>query len=187
LLAKAGSNVKSTANKALKKAKEAQKTATAAQAAATSAGTEAKGAETDANKAQTEAKKGVTNAAAAQTTANSANNTATSAKALATEAKAAAAAAEANANTRIKSSTEVVGEPSASNNTEATKFASVACPSGDITLGGGYFVGGTEAGKVTVYESVEGLYGNGWFAAGSAINSLTPTWKITAIATCGTK
>jgi hypothetical protein len=191
-LAKATSSIKKTANKALKTAKAAQTTATAAQAAATAASTEAQAANKEAGKALTEAKKGVTAAAAAQSTANTANGTANSAKTLATEsktlateAKAAAAAAEANANTRIKESQEIVGEPSAENTT-AVKFESAACGPGTVILGGGYFVGG-ESSKVTVYESTEALYGGGWFAAGSTINGQTANWKITAVAMCGTK
>ena len=38
---------------------------------------------------------------------------------------------------------------------------------------------------MTVYESEEGLYGSGWFAAGSAINGTTPTWDITTTVMCG--
>jgi hypothetical protein len=173
-LATASSSIKGTANKALKTAK----------AAANSASSAASGASSDAAKALTEAKNGVTAAGKAQTSANTAQATANSAKGIAEEAKSAAAAAEANANTRIKSSTEVAGESSAEDTT-ATKFASAICGSGTVILGGGYSVGGT-AQSVTVSESGEALYGGGWFVAAHTITG-TPTWKITALAMCGTK
>ncbi len=190
-LATASSSIKGTANKALKTAKAAQKTANSALAAANSASSAAGNASNEAGKALTEAKAGVTAAGKAQTaataaqaSANAAQGTANSAKGIAEEAKSAAAAAEANANTRIKGSTEVAGESSLED-TNATKFASAICGSGTVILGGGYSVGGT-ANSVTVSESAEALYGGGWFVAAHAISG-TPTWKITALAMCGTK
>lgn len=170
-IAGASASVKSTANKALKKAKAAQKTANGANATANAALSEAKTARDEAKKAQT--------------TANTANTTAAGAKTAADEAKAAAASAEANANTRIKDSTQVVGESSGESNS-ASKFASASCGTGQPVLGGGFSVGG-ENNKVTVTQSEEQLYGGGWFVAAQAIAGQTPTWSITAIAICGTK
>jgi hypothetical protein len=170
-IAGASASVKSTANKALKKAKAAQKTANGANATANAALGEAKSARDEAKKAQT--------------TADSAKTTAGGAKTAADEAKAAAASAEANANTRIKESTQVVGESSGESNTPS-KFASASCGSGQPVLGGGFSVGG-ENNKVTVTQSEEQLYGGGWFVAAQAIAGQAPTWSITAIAICGTK
>jgi hypothetical protein len=168
-IASSSASVKKTANKALKTAKTAQKTAN--------------GANSDAAKALAEAKKGVNAAGSAQTTANTAKASADSAKGTADAAKAAAAAAEANANTRLKSSSQVVGESSESNTT-ASKFASASC-TGRPVLGGGFSVGG-ENNKVTVTQSEEQLYGGGWFVAAQTINGQgTPTWAITAVAICG--
>ncbi len=114
-VASLSATAKSIANKALKKAKTAQKTANSANSTA--------------NAALTEAKKGVTNAATAQAAADSAKGTADSAKAAADAAKAAAEAAEANANTRLKSASQVFGTSTATN-TETDKNASVTCPAG---------------------------------------------------------
>jgi membrane protein involved in colicin uptake len=182
-IASSSASVKKTANKALKTAKNAQKTAETAQGAANAAQNTANAANSDAAKALAEAKKGVSAAGTAQTTANTAKASADSAKGAADAAKAAADAAEANANTRLKSSTQVVGEPSESNTT-ASKFASASC-TGRPVLGGGFSVGG-ENNKVTVTQSEEQLYGGGWFVAAQTINGQgTPTWAITAIAICG--
>jgi multidrug efflux pump subunit AcrA (membrane-fusion protein) len=170
-IAGASASVKSIANKALKKAKAAQNTANGASATANAALGEAKTARDEAKKAQTAAN-------AAQSTANTAKSTADAAKAAAEQ-------AEANANTRIKASTQVVGEPSLENTT-ASKFASASCGSGQPVLGGGFSVGG-ENNKVTVSQSEEQLYGGGWFVAAQSISGQTPTWSITAIAICGTK
>lgn len=170
-IAGASASVKSIANKALKKAKAAQNTANAASATANAALGEAKTARDEAKKAQA--------------TANTAQSTAAGAKSTADAAKAAAEQAEANANTRIQASTQVVGEPSASD-TSASKFASASCGSGQPVLGGGFSVGG-ENNKVTVSQSEEQLYGGGWFVAAQSIAGQTPTWSITAIAICGTK
>jgi hypothetical protein len=176
LIASSSASVKKTANKALKTAKNAQKTANAAQSAAGSAQNAANNANSDAAKALAEAKKGVTAAAAAQATANTAKTTADAAKT-------AAAAAEANANSRLKGSSQVVGESSASS-TAASKFASASC-TGRPVLGGGFSVGG-ENNKVTVSQSEEQLYGGGWFVAAQTIAGQgTPTWAITAVVICG--
>jgi len=184
-IAGASASVKSIANKALKKAKAAQKTANSANTTANAALTEAKSASADAKKAQTTANTALTTANTAKSTADTAKTAADGAKATADAAKAAAEAAEANANTRIKDSTQVVGESSGESNT-ASKFASAGCASGQPVLGGGFSVGG-ENNKVTVTQSEEQLYGGGWFVAAQAIAGQNPTWSITAIAVCGTK
>jgi hypothetical protein len=176
---------KSIANKALKKAKNAQNTANTANSTANNA-------LGDAKTALSEAKKGVTNAATAQTAASGAQTTANGAKAAAdaaqataNEAKAAADAANANANTRIKSTRDVYGPATASNNTTA-KTASANCAAGEETLGGGWSLGGTETNLISVTDSEELFYGGGWFIAAEAISG-TPTWSLTAIAMCGAK
>jgi hypothetical protein len=170
-VANISATAKGIANKALKKAKTAQNTANGAQNTANTANSTA-------NSALTEAKKGVTNAATAQNTANGA-------KAAAAAAQAAADAANANANTRVKSSHELFGTATASN-TETSKAASSACAEGEVTLGGGYRVGGAGANSVTVTAQEELFYGNGWFIAASAISG-TPTWSLQALAVCGQK
>ncbi len=184
-IAGASASVKSIANKALKKAKAAQKTANGASATANAALSEAKTARDEAKKAQTTANTAQSTANTANSTADTAKSTADTAKSTADAAKAAAEQAEANANTRIKASTQVVGEPSLENTT-ASKFASASCGSGQPVLGGGFSVGG-ENNKVTVSQSEEQLYGGGWFVAAQSIAGQTPTWSITAIAICGTK
>lgn len=184
-IAGASASVKSIANKALKKAKAAQKTANGANATANAALSEAKTARDEAKKAQTTADTAKKTADGAKSTADAAKSTADAAKSTADAASAAAAQAEANANTRIKDSTQVVGESSGESNT-ASKFASAGCGSGQPVLGGGFSVGG-ENNKVTVTQSEEQLYGGGWFVAAQAIAGQNPTWSITAIAICGTK
>lgn len=170
-IASISASAKSTANKALKKAKAAQNTANTANSTA--------------NTALTEAKKALTNAATAQGSANSAKATADTAKTTADAAKAAAAAAEANANTRVKESTQV--SESVTESTTTPKFTSVSCPSGDPVLGGGFSVGG-EANKVTVTQSEEQLYGGGWFTDASTINGQgAASWSLLVVAVCGTK
>jgi membrane protein involved in colicin uptake len=177
-IASISASAKATANKALKKAKAAQNTANSALSAANSAQSTANSAQNEATKALNEAKK-------AQTTGTNAQNTANSAKSIAEAAKTAAANAEANANTRIKESTEV--SESVAESTTTPKFTSVSCPSGDPVLGGGFSVGG-ESNKVTVTSSEEQLYGGGWFTDASTINGQgTPSWSLVVVAVCGTK
>jgi hypothetical protein len=177
-------SVKKTANKALKNANAAKKTAKSALTAAESATAGVKGVESDVAKQTTEIKKLQTSVTAAQTTANTAQATATAGKTIAEQAKAAAAAAEANANTRLKGSTELFATPSVSS--EANKFSTVECAEGQPTLGGGYELGGA-ANKVVVTTSEKALYGEGWFVGGQLINGETGNWTIRAIAMCGTK
>ena len=176
-VANISASAKQIANKALKKAKTAQSTAESAQGSANNA-------QSTADKALTEAKKAQTTGSNAQTSANTAKAAADSAKAAADSA--AAAAAEANANNRIKSTTQVIGELSAESTT-TPKFASVSCPSGSPVTGGGYSMGG-ESNRVTVRTSEEQLYGGGWFVAAETINGQAgASWSILAVAVCGTK
>ncbi|MCW2987362.1 MAG: hypothetical protein JWM24_300 [Solirubrobacterales bacterium] len=184
-VANISATAKGIANKALKKAKTAQNTANGAQNTANTAQNTANTANSTANSALTEAKKGVTNAAAAQNTANGAKAAADAAKAAAAAAQASADAANANANTRVKSSHELFGTATPSN-TETSKTASSACSEGEVTLGGGYRVGGAGANSVTVTTQEELFYGNGWFVAASTISG-TPTWSLQALAVCGQK
>jgi hypothetical protein len=175
-VASISASVKSIANKALKTAKKAQKTANAANGTANTANGTANTALGTANSALSEAKKGVASAATAQSTANAA-------KSAAEAANAKAEAANANANTRVLGAVERGGTSTASN-TETSKNASSECESGEVTLGGGFFVGGT-SNSVTVSASEHLLYGNGWFVSAKAISG-TPTWSLTAYAMCGT-
>jgi hypothetical protein len=167
-VASISASAKSIANKALKKAKAAQQTANTANGTANTA-------LSTANSALSEAKKGVTNAATAQATANSA-------KKLAETANANAEAANANANSRVLGAVERSG--SSETNTETSKSASAECEGSEVTLGGGFFVGGT-SNDVTVTSSERLIYGNGWFVAGKAISG-TPSWSLTAYTMCGT-
>lgn len=179
-IASVSASVKSTANKALKKAKAAQKTAntalsTANTAQATAAGLQGdvKTLQTDVKKAQTTANEGKSAAAAAQTTANAA--------------KAAADAADANANTRLKTSVLALGTPSENDNT-AEKSASVTCPAGTVILGGGAFVNTGEPKKVHLVTSQpQAIYSQGWFVSAATNEGQTANWAITAQAMCGQK
>jgi hypothetical protein len=167
-VASISASAKSIANKALKKAKAAQQTANTANGTANTA-------LSTANSALSEAKKGVTNAATAQASANSA-------KKLAEEANTKAEAANANANNRVLGAVERSG--SGESNNEISKSQSASCEGNEVTLGGGFFVGGT-SNSVTVTASERLIYGNGWFVSGRAISG-TPTWSLTAYAMCGT-
>jgi multidrug efflux pump subunit AcrA (membrane-fusion protein) len=191
-VANISATAKGIANKALKKAKTAQNIANGAQSTANTANSTADSALIEAKKGVTEAKKGVTNAATAQNTANGAKTAADAAKTAADSAKAAAAAAQAaadaanaNANTRVKSAHEVFGTATASN-TVTEKNASSKCPENEVTLGGGFRLGGAGANSVTVTDQEELFYGDGWFVAASTISG-TPTWSLQALAVCGQK
>lgn len=183
-IATVSASVKSIANKALKKAKNAQSTANSALSTASSASNDAKGAQSTADKALTEAKKALTTGTNAQTSANTAKSVADAAKAAAAAAQSAADSANANANTKVSGSTEVLGTIGTSNNT-TPKSSSVNCPSDQPVLSGGYFIEG-ESNKVTVVDNNNQLYGHGWFVTAEAISGQNPTWRITAIAMCGT-
>jgi trimeric autotransporter adhesin len=167
-VASISASAKSIANKALKTAKAAQKTANAANGTANTALSTANTANGTANSALGEAKKGVANAAAAQATANAA--------------KKAAEEANANANTRVLGALE--RSASTETNTETSKNASALCEGNEVTLGGGFFVGGS-SNSVSVNASEHMLYGNGWFVSARAISG-TPSWSLTAYTMCGT-
>ena len=171
-IASISANVKKTANKALKRANQAK--------------SQAKNAIGQANSAQSSANSAGEAAKKAQESADGAQNSANGAKATADAALAAAGAAEANANTRVKSSHQIAGTSTASNNT-AAKTASASCPEAEPVLGGGFFVSGSETNKVTVNESDALFYGHGWFVAAEAITGQAPTWALTAVVMCGTK
>lgn len=190
-IASVSASVKSVANKALKKAKKAQSTANNALSTANSAQSAAGGAQSSADKALAEAKKALTAGNSAQTSANNAQTSANTAKSVADAAKAAAEAAQsaadsanANANTRINGSTEVLGAIGTSNTT-TPKTSSVSCPADQPVLSGGYFIEG-DSDEVTVVDNNNQLYGHGWFVTAEAFAGKTPTWRITAIAMCGT-
>lgn len=183
-IASVSASVKSIANKALKTAKKAQKTANTALSTANSAQGAASGAQGSADKALAEAKKALTAGNNAQTSANTAKSVADAAKAAAAAAQSAADSANANANTRISGSTEVLGTIGTSNTT-TPKSSSVSCPADQPVLSGGYFIEGNSD-EVTVVDNNNQLYGHGWFVTAEAIAGKTPTWRITAIAMCGT-
>jgi membrane protein involved in colicin uptake len=158
-IAAISASVKSTANKALKKAKAAQKTAEAAQSSANSAQKEAKTAQSAATSAQNEAK-------AAQKTAN--------------EAKTAAANAQATANSKFGQTEFVAGEASGPETTLGLSLAK--CPSGSSITGGGYSTSG--GGNNEVVPVYTGAYGNAWLADLERIPTGSETWEVTALATC---
>lgn len=173
-------NVKKTANKALKQAKAANAAAAAAQTTANTAESDASAASSAAKKAQTTATEGVTAAKAAQTTANSALGTANSAKADAAAAKTAAAAAQATANSKFGSTFTETGESSGVSANTATVVS--VCPSGSAVTGGGYSLAGTGAREVV--STFNGPYGVAWIAAAGRIPGGANTWEITAFAQC---
>lgn len=178
-IADVSATVKSTANKALKKAKNAEKTAKNALNTANSANS-------NANSANSEAKKAATAAAAAQATANTAKATADSAKGTADSAKAIAEEAKVRAEEGIRFSSLRIGlaSPESGTNTTTTKNSDAECESDEFVLGGGFFVGG-ESDKVAVHTSnPQVIYSNGWFAEGSAISG-TPAWSIQTTVMCG--
>lgn len=201
-IASISASVKSTANKALKKAKSAEKTAKTALSTANAANSAAGTAGSDAKKAQTTASSAQTTANTAQSEAKKAQTTANEAKANAATAKAAADAAQGTANTAkavaeeakaeaaegIKFSSEAIGtaNPSTGTNTTTPKSASAECEPDEEVLGGGFFVNG-ESEKVAVHTSnPQVFYANGWFAEGAAITG-TPTWSIQVDVMCGIK
>lgn len=175
-IASISASVKSTANKALKKAKAAQTTANSALAAAaaaqgdaTSAGTAAKGAQSTANEAKKKAE-------TAQTTANEAKTSAANALTAANN-------ANANANTRLKT-TEFKSASSGTPDTTAFKISAVECSAGQQVTGGGFGIGGEDDNEVTVGTEGSAFYGPGWLVTANAIAGKTPTWSLEAIAVC---
>jgi len=166
-VASISASAKSTANKALKKAKAAQKTANAAQSAAN-------GAQTTANAANAAASKAQTAATTAQTTANSAN-------ALADKAQKAAAAAQATANSKFDHTNFENGSPSSGEGEDA--IVGVGCPEGESPTGGGFVLAGTDSNKVRVDLSSQ--YLNGWIVSADNIAGHTgENWELSAVAVC---
>lgn len=184
-IASVSASVKSTANKALKKAKAAQKTANTALSTANGAQGIASGLQTDVKGLQGDVKGLQTDVKKAQTTATEAKSAAANAQTSANAAKAAADAANANADTRLKTSVLALGTPSENTN-EAEKSASVTCPAGTVVLGGGAFVNAAEPKKVHLVTSQpQAIYSQGWFVEAATNEGQTATWAITAQAMCG--
>ena len=184
-VASISASVKSTANKALKKAKAAQTAANNAQATANSASSAAGEAQKDANTAGTTAK-------AAQTAANTALSTANTAKSAADSAKTAAAAAQASANSakatadtalatansKMSGEVHVEGEEGA-----GVSFAN--CPTGKVPTGGGYIITGANNNAATPIESTQ--YGNSWLVIAEQIEGTAgASWGTVATVNCAT-
>lgn len=167
-IASISATVKQTANKALNKAKKAQQTANKAQTAANNAQNAADKAQTTANTANTAAGK-------AQTTANDA-------LAKANAAAAAAKAAQDTANSKVsKGANFESGEATSASGGAA--FASVGCPTGEFSSGGGYSIGGADASKARV--NLTSQYLGGWVVEATNISGLAGnSWSLTAFATC---
>jgi len=176
-------NVKKTAQKALKTAKAASVAAAAAQSTANTAESDANAAAAAAKKAQTTANEGVTAAKNAQTTANTAKGaadnaqtTANAAKAAATAAQTAANAAQATANAKFGQTSSRTGNASGPHTTEG--YSEAICPSGTALTGGGYTASGEGANEIV--PTYNGPYGSAWFAVMERIPGGTKTWTVTA-------
>lgn len=176
-VASTSATAKAIAKKALRKANRAQATA---------------------NQANTKANNALSNAATAQSTANGAQTSADNAQQAANAAQADANAAQtaannanANANNRVASSRVELGEanPASGTNTTNDKSSSAACDSGEVVLGGGYFVGGDSQGVTVSSNTPVFLYGTGWSVTGTEIpdTGISPSWSIAARLMCGTK
>jgi membrane protein involved in colicin uptake len=172
-IASVSANVKSIANKALKKAKAAQTAANAAQATASQAGSDANSAQKTANTAQSTATTALKTAQTAQTTANTAKTTAD-------QAKSAAAAAQATADSKMS------GEQFVSGETVNGSGASVGCPAGKVPTGGGFVISGAEPNAATVTSSSQ--YLNGWLVGTAQIKGIggSPSWTTAATIMCAT-
>ncbi len=181
-------NVKKTANKALKTAKAAGVAAAAAQSTANTAQSDADAAATAAKKAQTTASEGVTAAKNAQTTANSATTAASAAKnaadaaqASANAAKAAADQAQATANSKFGQTFTEFSSASPSSKIEGLKIAE--CPAGSALTGGGYHM--TGAGANEAVPLWNGPYGTAWLTEMEGIGGeSTNAWSVVALAQC---
>jgi membrane protein involved in colicin uptake len=179
-IASISASVKSTANKALKKAKKAQTTANSALSTANSAQSEAKSAQTTANSANTAAKNAQNTANGASTAAKNAQTTADAAKTAAAAAKAAADAAQATANSKFGSTFSEFGETDGPNTTSGLSL--VLCPTGSQVTGGGYETSGT--GSNEVVATFNSSYGDAWLAALSRIPGQADTWSVRAVVVC---
>ena len=172
-ISKTAATAKSTAKKALKKARQAntaannaQATADAAQGAANQARTIATGAQTTANEARTAAQ-------AAQTTANGAQTAAAAAQA-------AANAAQATANSKFGTITNVEGATSATNNANKPVVFAI-CPGGSNLSGGGWILSGAGSNNARVIFNT--AYGQAWGVQAND-DAAAGTWSITATARC---
>ncbi|HEX3042850.1 MAG TPA: hypothetical protein VHP56_12250 [Solirubrobacterales bacterium] len=173
-VASISASAKSTANKALKKAKAAQKTANAAQSTANAAQSAANGAQSTANAANAAASKAQTAANTAQTTANSAN-------VLADKAQKAAAAAQATADSKFDHTNFENGSPTSGEGEDA--IVGVGCPEGESPSGGGFVLAGTDSDKVRVDLSSQ--YLNGWIVSADNIaGHAGESWELSAVAVC---
>ncbi len=150
-----------------------------------SALSKAKKAITLANNAQSTANSALSAANGAQSSANAANTNANQAKAAAAAAQTAADNANANANTRVQDSISRFGAGSGAST--GNRSDSVTCNSGEVTLGGGFFTGGTSNQATITSSDPLFFYNNGWFAAGTPISGFNPSWSIEAVVECGTK
>lgn len=172
-IASISASVKSTATKALKKAKAAQKTANSAQSTANSAQSDAKAAQNTANAANNAAKN-------AQTTANTANSAAKTAQTTADAAKAAADAAQATANSKLGNTFSEFGATDGPNTT--TGLSIVVCPGASQVTGGGYETTGT--GNNEVVATFNSSYGDAWIASMERIPGGANTWSVRAVVVC---
>jgi hypothetical protein len=177
-IASVSASVKSTANKALKKAKAAQATAEGAQATANSASSAASGAQKDANAAQKTANTAQGTATTALSTANSAKTAAATAQTAANNAQTTANEAKAIAESKMSGEIHLEGE-------EGTTSAIVGCPTGKTPTGGGFLVVGTDNNAATVTESAQ--YGTAWVVAAKQIKGIAGTsWGTVATVDCAT-
>jgi FKBP-type peptidyl-prolyl cis-trans isomerase len=170
-LASISASVKSTANKALKKAKAANEKAAAAQSAADAANNAA-------GKAQTTANTANTNAGKAQTTANTATTAAGKAQATANEALAAA-------NSKLSGNTLASGTPEAPDPTNHDASSVAVCAAGSRPTGGGFIVSGTENNNATV--EISSQYVAAWVVGAETIKGHAgDSWTVEATAVCAT-
>lgn len=184
-IASVSASVKSTANKALKKAKAAQTAANNAQNSANSAANDAAAAQKDATAAQktgtaaqTTATGALNAANAAKTSASTAQTAAATAQTAANGAKSTADAALAAADSKMSGEVQVEGEP-------GTTIAAAACPAGKVVTGGGFIVTGSDNDAATVTESTQ--YGTGWLVIADQIEGTAGnSWGTVATVNCAT-
>jgi trimeric autotransporter adhesin len=172
-VANISASAKSTATKALKKAKAAQSTANTAL-------TNAAGAQSTANSAQSSANTALKEAKLAQTNAGTASKEAKSAQTTANEAKTAAANAQATANSKFGTTESTFGEETGPHTTSGAAFA--FCPAGSKATGGGYQTFG--AGNAEVVPVIDTSYGDAWLAVLDRIPGQTDSWSVQAMVVC---
>jgi FKBP-type peptidyl-prolyl cis-trans isomerase len=177
-LASISASVKSTANKALKKAKTATQKANAAQSTADAANAAADKAQKTADKAQTTATTANTAAGKAQTTATTAGTAAAKAQTTANEALAAA-------NKKLSGNTLASGEAEAPDPTNHDASSVAVCAAGQAPTGGGFIVNGAENNTATV--EISSQYVSAWIVGAESIKGNTGTgWTVEATAVCVT-